>query len=397
MAKTVDLRRHTDNDGDVLTAQGVGAAVEIGRGLAGDYHLAVSTGAQRATQALACMLAGHGRGVPGGVVVEPGLRSGAEDRWRAIAGKASGGGLASFRAVDAEFVDEEARLLGLALRRVFDSLDDGEVALVVGHSPTNEAAVLGLTGRIIDPLGKGEGVRVVSDGGFTISPLSDAPHTLNGPIVKSRFSSVHDHDSADPAYAADLKVALDTIVDDMQIPGAVVLIRSESKGDWSGTTGTRRLGTDEPVTIDDHFRVGSNTKTMTGTVVLQLVEEGDIDLDDPVSQYRPEVPNGDNITLAMLLEMRSGLSNFSADEGFNARLDNEPSHAWDPSELLAVAFAHEPSFDPGADFEYSNTNTVLLGLIIEQRTNLSLKEAFQQRIFDRLDLDHTLLPAPDDA
>ena len=107
-----------------------------------------------------------------------------------------------------------------------------------------------------------------------------------------------------------------------------MLIRSESKGDWSGTCGTRRLGTDDPVTIDDHFRVGSNTKTMTGTVVLQLVEEGDIGLDDAVSKYRPEVPNGDNITLAMLLEMRSGLYNYSADEGFNARLDNEPGHAW---------------------------------------------------------------------
>ena len=214
-----------------------------------------------------------------------------------------------------------------------------------------------------------------------------------------RFSSASaPGDNADPAYAEELKVALDTIVDDMQIPCAVVLIRSESKGDWSGTCGTRRLGADEPVTIDDHFRVGSNTKTMTGTVVLQLIEEDDdMGLDDPVSKYRPEVPNGDNITLAMLLEMRSGLSNYSADEGFNARLDDEPSHAWHPSELLAIAFAHEPTFDPGTDFEYSNTNTVLLGLIIEQCTNLSLKDAFQQRIFDRLHLRHTVFPAADDV
>jgi broad specificity phosphatase PhoE len=171
MAKTVELRRHTDNEGDVLTPRGVQVALEIGRGLAGGYQLAVSTGAQRATQALACMLAGLGQVVPGGVVVEPGLRSAAEDRWRALAGRASEPGLASFRAVDAEFVDEEALSLGLALRRILDSLDEGGSALVVGHSPTNEAAVLGLTGRIIDPMGKGTGVRVVSDGGFTISTL----------------------------------------------------------------------------------------------------------------------------------------------------------------------------------------------------------------------------------
>ena len=212
-----------------------------------------------------------------------------------------------------------------------------------------------------------------------------------------RFSSAPGYE-AEPAYAEELKVALETIVDDMQIPCAVVLIRSESKGDWSGTCGTRRLGADEPLTMDDHFRVGSNTKTMTGTVVLQLVEEDDdFGLEDPVSKYRPEVPNGDDITLAMLLEMRSGLYNYSADEGFNARLDDEPSHVWHPSELLAIALAKEPTFDPGTDFEYSNTNTVLLGLIIEQRTGLSLADAFQQRIFDRLHLHHTVLPAADDV
>ena len=171
MAKTVELRRHTDDDGDVLTPEGVRAAVELGRGLAGDFQLAVSTGAQRATQALACMLAGLGQTVPGGVVVEPGLRSGDEDRWRAVAGEASGRDLASFREADAAFVDEEARSLGDALQRVFDALDEGGRALVVGHSPTNEAAVLGLTGEVVEPLGKGAGVLMVADGGFSVQPL----------------------------------------------------------------------------------------------------------------------------------------------------------------------------------------------------------------------------------
>jgi len=172
MAKTVELRRHTDNDGDVLTPEGVRAALEIGRGLDGDYRLAVSTGAQRATQAVSCMLAGLGQRVPGGVVVEPGLRSDAEDRWRAIAGEASESGLGSFRDVDADFVDEQAHSLGLALKRVFESLDDGARALVVGHSPTNEAAVLGLTGRVVDLMGKGDGVLVVEDAGFSVEPLT---------------------------------------------------------------------------------------------------------------------------------------------------------------------------------------------------------------------------------
>jgi len=83
VGREIELRRHTDADEDVLTAGGVAAALEIGARLAGGYQLAVSTGAQRATQTLACFLATLGQQVPGGVVVEPGLRSRVEDRWRA--------------------------------------------------------------------------------------------------------------------------------------------------------------------------------------------------------------------------------------------------------------------------------------------------------------------------
>lgn len=172
MPKTVELRRHTDNDGDVLTDEGVRAALEVGAGLAGDYQLAVSTGAQRATQTLACMLAALGQRIPDGVVVEPGLRSEAEDHWREVAGEADGSDLDAFLAVDEEFVDGEAAALGQALRRVLDALDEGGRALVVGHSPTNEAAVLGLTGQVVEPLGKGDGVVVVADGDeLTVEPV----------------------------------------------------------------------------------------------------------------------------------------------------------------------------------------------------------------------------------
>jgi broad specificity phosphatase PhoE len=172
MARTVELRRHTDNDGDVLTADGVAAALRLGAGLAGGYRVAVSSGAQRATQAVGCLLAGLGQPVADGVVVEAGLRSEREDRWRAVAKEADGGDLAAMRAVDPGFVDEEAATLGAALRRVLERLGDGDRALVVGHSPTNEAAVLGLTGEPVAPLGKGAGVLVTEDEGtFRVDPL----------------------------------------------------------------------------------------------------------------------------------------------------------------------------------------------------------------------------------
>jgi broad specificity phosphatase PhoE len=172
MGREIELWRHTDADEDVLTAEGVQAALEIGARLRGGYHVAVSTGAQRATQTLACFLAALGQHVPDGVVVEPGLRSQVEDRWRAAYQKAGSGALGALREADPELAAEDSGRLAAALARVLDVLPDGGRALVVGHSPTNEAAVFGLTGEIVPPLAKGAGVLVIAlAGGYRVEPL----------------------------------------------------------------------------------------------------------------------------------------------------------------------------------------------------------------------------------
>ena len=173
MGREVELWRHTDADGDVLTAAGVAAALQLGARLRGGYHVAASSGAQRATQTLACFLAALGQEVPGGVVVELGLRSQVEERWRAAYQAAGSGGLEALREADPELVVQDSERLGAALGRVLDGLPEDGRAIAVGHSPTNEAAVLGLTGRIVAPLSKGCGVLVaVGDEGFLVEPLT---------------------------------------------------------------------------------------------------------------------------------------------------------------------------------------------------------------------------------
>ena len=169
----VELRRHTDNDGDELTAQGVADAEAIGReGLQPPYAAFISSGAARATQMVTILR--HAAGQDDSPISEvTGLRSTVEDRWRSAA-KAAGKGatVEQIRGVDPDLVDHEERLLGAAVRRITESLPDGGRALVVGHSPTNEAAVAGLTGQVVEPLGKGAGVLLVEDGGrFTVRPL----------------------------------------------------------------------------------------------------------------------------------------------------------------------------------------------------------------------------------
>lgn len=166
MARYIELRRHTDNDGDSLTEDGVAAAVTLGTSLSGGYQVIVSSGAQRATQTAACVIAGLGEAIPAGVVVEPALRSTMEERWRSAYRAAGAGDIESLQAADPELVDLDSERLAAGLRRIFDRLEDGQRALAVGHSPTNEAAVFGLTGTIVGPMGKGDGVVVVDTGGI---------------------------------------------------------------------------------------------------------------------------------------------------------------------------------------------------------------------------------------
>jgi len=171
--------------------------------------------------------------------------------------------------------------------------------------------------------------------------------------------------SGQQAYALALQTEIERVMKANVIPGAIVLIKSRDKGDWQGTFGTGEIGKTAPLAMADSVRIGSNTKTMTATVIMQLVQEGKLKLNDPISKFRPDVPNGQNITIEQLATMRSGLYSYTFDLGFNETLDKDPQKAWTPDELLKIAFAHPSNSPPGTKFDYCNTNLVLLGLVIE--------------------------------
>ena len=99
------------------------------------------------------------------------------------------------------------------------------------------------------------------------------------------------------------------------------------------------------------------------------------------------------VTISQLLDMRSGLHSYSELRSFNEVLDSDPSRAWRPDELVALGLAEQVDFPPGSDWHYSNTNTVLAGMIIERHDRRPLEESFQARIFAKLSLRNTLLPA----
>jgi len=195
-----------------------------------------------------------------------------------------------------------------------------------------------------------------------------------------------------PIGPAALQTMVDTTAKELLIPGAVVLLRTP-QGEFTVNYGTTLLGATTPPRADTHFRIASNTKTMTAAVIMQLAQDSKLSLDDPVSKYVPGVPNGDNITIAELLEMRSGLYNYSSAPEVSASLDRDPTKVWSPAEVLAIAFARPPNFPPGTAYEYNNTNYALLGLIAEKVDGRPLAQAMQDRLFGALGMKHTVLPA----
>jgi D-alanyl-D-alanine carboxypeptidase len=182
----------------------------------------------------------------------------------------------------------------------------------------------------------------------------------------------------------------------LKVPGAMVLVRTP-KGDVTAGVGTTELGTRTPPTVATHFRIASNTKTMTAALIVLLAQDGKLKLSDPVSLYVPDVPNGENITVAQLLKMRSGLYGYTFDPALAAAMDATPEKAWTPKEALAIAFRHPPLFAPDASYDYSNTNYALLGVVAEKVGGRPLAQQLQERLFGPVGLTQTSLPAAADT
>ncbi|MFI6786917.1 serine hydrolase domain-containing protein [Nonomuraea sp. NPDC050383] len=113
------------------------------------------------------------------------------------------------------------------------------------------------------------------------------------------------------------------------VPGAVVLLRTP-QGSFVATAGTTKLGARTPPDADTYVRIASNTKTMTAALIVLLAQDGKLRLDDPVSAYVPDAPNGRNITIAELLKMRSGLDTYTDAPELAAALDADPTRVWTP-------------------------------------------------------------------
>ena len=186
---------------------------------------------------------------------------------------------------------------------------------------------------------------------------------------------------------------LDSLFDHYQKNDAFfgnVLLKKDGEILYERSVGYQNLENNKKNTLNSLFLIGSITKTYTATLILQLAEENKLNLSDKLARYYPEIPNADKIDIEMLLRHRSGLFNYTNEEGFIENVSQPISK----ESFLKKVKGYEIVFEPDAQYEYSNTNYMLLGYIIEDASGNSYKKQLEEEILGKLGLKNTYLGRP---
>lgn len=197
-----------------------------------------------------------------------------------------------------------------------------------------------------------------------------------------------------PLSAQDIQTDLDDLLAEYADPdGPALAVRvTTPDGTWTATTGL--ADGSRPTVADDRFRIASMSKTYVATVTLMLVEEGVFALDDLASDWLPDdvvasIANADSVTIRQLLAMRSGIDDYLETDEFWSALEENPTYTWTAEEALAYAYGLPALFAPDEAYYYSNSNYLMLQLILENASGMTLAELMREKILDPLGLENT--------
>src|SRR5215212_8431330 len=209
-------------------------------------------------------------------------------------------------------------------------------------------------------------------------------------------AGTHTNGGGQRATKADLEAALKKSFKESDAPGVVAAVQT-TRYTWVRAMGVADRASGEPMTPEVHHRIGSIIKTFTATLLLKAADEGLLSLDDPIDKYVKGVPNGDKITLRQMSDMTSGIASYTEDEQWDNEWLSDPHRVWKPEELARIGIKESPLFEPGTGWFYSNTNYVLLGLVLEQVTGKPIGQLYQKEIIEPRGLEETSFPNGDSA
>ena len=262
-----------------------------------------------------------------------------------------------------------------------------------GHNPPREHAVKRTLMALLASAALGVGVLLISADWSTV----EASQSASGKVIhKAPSQQGHNKGSLDPALRRSLDAAFEKSFRQSGAPGAIAAVRTP-EGTWVSELGVANKASGQPMRADMHHRVGSFTKTFTATLLLKADAEGLLSLDDTIDQYIKGVPNGDEITHRQISDMTSGIASYTLDKQFQKELFSNPRKPWKPEKLARIGIKDSPVFDPGKGWQYSNTNYIILGLVLEQVTGKPIGKLYQKEIIKPLHLKETAFANADPA
>ncbi len=212
---------------------------------------------------------------------------------------------------------------------------------------------------------------------------------LIGIVIFHTFFS--HRDILTPRIRRELKNILNDSAKKYGTPGMMIGVWAGSE-EWIGENGLANTASQDKMRATHQTRIGSITKTFTGTVILQLADEGKLSLYDSLAKYCPNIPDSKKISIRQLLTMTSGIHSYTEIQRIDDEIAEDKFRVWTHEELVKAAVSSGPDFSPGKSFHYSNTNTILLGMIIEKVTGNSVSDEITKRIITKLGLKNTYFP-----
>jgi D-alanyl-D-alanine carboxypeptidase len=199
----------------------------------------------------------------------------------------------------------------------------------------------------------------------------------------------------DNLLSSKLQNQLDQFRSQYQFIGMSTAIISDEYGHWTGTSGFSQESGNNSIASDMIFGIGSVTKTYIATLVMQLEDEGILSINDSLYHWLPSYPNIDStVTIKQLLKHESGIYNLTDNPLFFEVLNQNPLYVWQ-DEGIILNLVDKPLFKPGEMYSYSNTNYIILGMILKKATHKSISTLLRERILIPLNLNHTYLAIED--
>ncbi len=216
--------------------------------------------------------------------------------------------------------------------------------------------------------------------------------TCTGCFLNDDSSGTFEVKKYGPAAIAAIENIAQNSMDKYSSTATLIAVWSEGYETLLISKGISDSASGRPVKITDSFRIASNTKMFVAMSILMLADRQKLLLDDKLSKYIPEIPHSERVSIRQLADHTSGYFNYTSNPSFAAAVMSNPLKKWTPEEIMGLVKDKPLDFVPGEKHSYSNTNYIILGMLVEKLSGVNWETFVTQNILKPLNMNDTYCP-----